>query len=119
MSWGDLRRRRDAIATVLEHARRNPDDELSVEALAVQDVFADRAELLLALQYEWTHAVWTQLQLMRLHPSSQSSDADERTAAAWRLTTELRPTLRTVLDRYATELERARIFVRQYAMQVA
>lgn len=119
MSWGDLRRRRDAIAAVLEHARRNPDDELSVQALAVQDVFADRAELLLALQYEWTHAVWTQLQVMRLHPSAQSSDADQRTAVAWRVTAQLRPTLRAVLDRYAAELERARISLRQYAMQVA
>ncbi|HJQ43930.1 MAG TPA: hypothetical protein VJ831_12655 [Jatrophihabitantaceae bacterium] len=110
MSWGDLRRRRDAIATVIEHARRNPDDEISVEALGVHDVFSTRAELLLALQYDWSHAVWTQVQLMSLYsagPVDQNAMSDE----ARRLTAQLRPTLRSLLDRYETELERARVSV--------
>jgi hypothetical protein len=119
MSWGDLRRRRDAIAMVIEHARKLPEDEISVSALGVHDVFSTRAELLLALQYDWSHAMWTQMQMLSLYPTPAITDTASIAREAWRITAQLRPTLRALLDRYESELERARSFVRQHAEQVA
>ena len=119
MSWGDLRRRRDAIATVLEHARRDPDAEISVEALGVRDVFTTRAELLLALQYDWTHEVWVQLQLTNVRPSSPAGDVGSRAHEAWHLAARSRPTLRAVLDRYAAELDHARAELLRQPVRVA
>jgi hypothetical protein len=102
MTWGDFRRRRAAIEEVLAHVERHPDADLPFESLpSVREYFADRGELLLALQYEWTHAVWAHVSALRLDPLLQDP-ADVR-REAWRRAAESLPSLRRLLDRWTPE----------------
>jgi len=55
MSWDDFYRRRDALEAVLEHARRNPDEELPFAE--ARGVFGTTEDLLLALHYKWIMAL--------------------------------------------------------------
>jgi hypothetical protein len=95
MSWDDYRRRRAAIKLVLEHATARPDDDLAYEGFAeVNSEFRSRNELVLALQYDWSQALWAQIELLTLDTSNGPQDANEVCRQAWQATTALRPTLR-------------------------
>ncbi|HVU91092.1 MAG TPA: hypothetical protein VHC23_02590 [Jatrophihabitans sp.] len=104
MSWDDHDRRRAALRAVLSHAARHPSHGLPFEQLPeVQQEFADRRELVLALQYDWTQALWAQIDLLS-HESRRLADARELGEAAWTACAVRHPVLRRLLDCYRDEL---------------
>src|SRR5580765_2902095 len=105
MSWDDYSRRRKAIQAVLDHAAANPGGGLPFgEIDDVPNVFADRYQLVLALQYEWRQALWARLDLLSLDTADGALvDANELARQAWAQCSEARPVLRRLLDATATE----------------
>jgi hypothetical protein len=102
MSWADFYRRRDAIALVLAHARRNKGSGLPFgEIDAVATVFADREELALALQYKWSQLLMGRIAVAL----TDAGDADhvDAVATAWRTTASTHPELRDLLEGYAPD----------------
>ena len=119
MSWDDYRRRRAAIKLVLEHATAHPDDDLAYEGFAeVNSEFRSRNELVLALQYDWSQALWAQIELLTLDTSNGPQDANEVCRQAWQATTTLRPTLRRLLDRHLGECQYKKALARQEGLLV-
>ena len=108
MGWDEHNRRRAAIKAVLAYAEQNPTAGLPYEALpAAHKAFKDRRDLVLALQYEWSQALWARIELLSLDNSRESAGlADARYLAqrAWADCTARHPVLRRLLDDYRDEL---------------
>jgi hypothetical protein len=103
MGWDEYRQRRDALKAVLAYAEANPTAALPFGELPqVANVFADRTELLLALQYDWSQALWARIELLSL--DARLTDADELAQTAWLHCTAQHPVLRRLLDTYRDEL---------------
>jgi hypothetical protein len=105
MSWTDFYRRRDAIELVLAEARKNQGAGLPFDELpAVTEIFTDRAELALALQYKWSQILLGRIAAAQLEAGQNPRiDNVEVVAIAWRTATTLHPELRTLLDEHAAE----------------
>jgi hypothetical protein len=105
VSWTDYYRRRDALAAVLEQARRNPASpagELPYES--VSDVFVSPEELLLALHYTWLLALTGRVEVAQAEAErDQDIDLVDAVSAAWRRTAAEHPTLRRLLDAHADD----------------
>jgi hypothetical protein len=110
MSWDDYNRRRAAIKAVLAHAETHPADGLPYEYLAEAAAnFASRRELLLALQYDWSQALWARIELLSLdgnkkRRNAKLTDAGELARTAWHDCSAKHPVLRRLLDTYRDEL---------------
>jgi hypothetical protein len=103
MTWDDHYRRRAALKSVLEFAEQYPGEGLPYDRLpAVQAAFADRRELLLALQYDWSQALWARVELLSL--DARLSDASELAQTAWLQCAAKHPVLRRLLDEHRDEL---------------
>src|SRR3954454_24247661 len=103
MSWDDFDRRRAAIKSVLAYAAEHPAAGLPFEELPeVRATFADRRELVLALQYVWTQALWARIELRSL--AGRLTDAQDLARAAWTDCAVAYPVLRRLLDCYLDEL---------------
>jgi len=106
MSWDDYDRRRTAIKAVLAYATEHPAAGLPFEDLPeVRATFADRRELVLALQYHWTQALWARIELRSLDAGrGRLVDAQDLARAAWTDCAVAHPVLRRLLDCYRDEL---------------
>jgi hypothetical protein len=103
MSWDDHYRRRAAVKSVLRHAERNPAAGLAYDHLPeARNNFADRRELLLALQYDWSQALWARIEL--LCSNGRPVDANEVARTAWVQCAAMHPVLRRLLDEHRAEL---------------
>ncbi|MBB5959852.1 hypothetical protein FHS29_006474 [Saccharothrix tamanrassetensis] len=98
MGWTDFYRRRDALDAVLRAAAGNPAAPLTCD----RDLFADEAELLLALHYRWMQQLTG-----RLGAALQDSEDDrvEVVTRTWRALAAEQPVLRAVLDEHLTSTE--------------
>ena len=93
--------RRAAIHAVLAHATQHPTAGLPYEALPeVSAVFRDRRELVLALQYDWSQALWARIELL----CQDGTPAAEVASTAWAHCAARHPVLRRLLDTYRHEL---------------
>jgi hypothetical protein len=106
MSWDDHYRRRAAIKAVLDYARAHPSAGLPYDHVpAAGREFADRQQLLLALQYDWSQALWARIELLSLAARGPAlTDARELGRQAWRETAAANPVLRRLLDEGQAEL---------------
>ncbi len=108
MSWDDHARRRAALKSVLEHAEKHPRAGLPYDELPdVPAIFRDRRELVLALQYDWSQALWARIELLSLdggRRSAKLADAGELARTAWADCATKHPVLRRLLDTYRDEL---------------
>ena len=105
MGW-DERRRKRAIDAVLAHVERFPSDGLPFEQLpSVTEVFCSRAELLRALQRDWSASLWMQIDLIGHVTNSRLMDAGHVCRLAWDETARRRPTLRRLLDDHQDEID--------------
>jgi hypothetical protein len=105
MSWDDHNRRRAAIRSVLAHAEKNPTAGLPFEALPeVTACFSSRRELVLALQYDWSQALWARIELLSLNTKSAPKDAADLARQAWAETAAKHPVLRRLLDEHRDDL---------------
>jgi hypothetical protein len=100
MNWVDHCRRRAAIDAVLDYARQHPTAGLPYDTVpAATQVFADRRQLLLALQYDWSQALWARIELLSLAARGPArTDARELGRQAWRECAAANPVLRRLLD---------------------
>jgi hypothetical protein len=109
MSWDDHRRGRAAVEAVLAWAAANPDRGLGFEHLPmVRAVFKDRRELMLALQYQWSLALWARIELLSLDPRNArrraaAPDAGHLARVAWAETAQRHPVLRRLLDTHSED----------------
>jgi hypothetical protein len=104
MGWDDYDRRRSALRAVLSHAAAHPSSGLPYEHLPeVRREFRDRRDLVLALQYDWTQALWAQIELLSLE-SKRLLNARELGEVAWTACAVKHPVLRRLLDCYHDEL---------------
>ncbi|MEP7019705.1 MAG: hypothetical protein ABI808_03570 [Pseudonocardiales bacterium] len=72
---------------MLEYATAHPDDDLVYKTShSVQAQFASRTELILALQYDWSQALWAQIELLSLDTADGPRDADQLCGQPWRAT---------------------------------
>jgi hypothetical protein len=106
MTWDDHFRRRAAIKAVLDHARRNPAAGLPYDSVPeAKQVFKNRRELLLALQYDWSQALWSRIELLSLDSRGPVlTDATEIARQAWQQSAAANPVLRRLLDEARSEL---------------
>jgi hypothetical protein len=108
MSWEDHYRRRAAIKSVLTYAAKNPAAGLPYEELAeARASFRDRRELVLALQYDWSQALWARIELLSLDDGRRGSkliDAGELARTAYADCAARQPVLRRLLDTYRDEI---------------
>jgi hypothetical protein len=110
MSWDDHERRRAAIRCVLAYAEKHPADGLPYEHIdGLSAIFGTRRELLLALQYDWSQALWARIELLSLdggsaRRSARLTDAGELARTAWGQCAARHPVLRRLLDTYRDEL---------------
>jgi hypothetical protein len=106
MSWDDHNRRRAAIKSVLAYAATNPTSGLPYEYVPEAKAnFRDRRELLLALQYEWSQALWGRIELHSLDPRGRAlTDASEVARLAWSDCAAKYPVLRRLLDAHREEI---------------
>jgi hypothetical protein len=100
MNWVDHCRRRAAIDAVLDYARQHPTAGLPYDTVpAATQVFADRRQLLLALQYDWSQALWARIEVLSLAARGPAlSDARELGRQAWQQCAAANPVLRRLLD---------------------
>jgi hypothetical protein len=105
MGWDDFTRRRKAILAVLDYAATRPGSGLPfTEVPDVPKVFADRYELVLALQYKWRQALWSRLELLSLDGAKAGFvEAKDLVRRAWDECAEAEPVLRRLLDAASTE----------------
>jgi len=105
MSWTDFYRRRDAIELVLAEARNNPGAGLPFDALpAVTEIFTDREDLALALQYKWSQILLGRIAAAQLEAGQDPRiDHVEAVSMAWRTASRLHPELRALLDEHTAE----------------
>ena len=106
MSWDDHARRRAAIKAVLAYAGAHPAAGLPYEQVPeVAAQFASRRELLLALQYDWTQALWARIDLLSLESRDGALlDARKLAERAYAECAERHPVLRRLLDACRDEL---------------
>ncbi|HEV7203969.1 MAG TPA: hypothetical protein VGN18_05125 [Jatrophihabitans sp.] len=105
MSWADHSRRRAAVESVLVHAGSNPAGGLPFDVLPeVPAAFSSRRELMLALQYDWSQALWARIELLSLDPRSAPKDAAQLARTAWVDTARRHPVLRRLLDEHRDDL---------------
>jgi hypothetical protein len=107
MSWDEHNRRRAAIKAVLAYAQRHPAAGLPYDAVPESRAnFATRRELLLALQYDWSQALWARIELLSLDAQKYSklTDAGDLARAAWADCAARHPVLRRLLDEHRDEL---------------
>lgn len=98
MGWDDHKRRRAALKLVLERAGQRPDAGLPYEDLPeVRKVFTDRCDLVLALQYQWSQALWSRIELISLDIRTPA-DASQLAREAWAQCAAANPVLRRLLD---------------------
>jgi hypothetical protein len=101
MNQADDARRRAVIRAVLARAEASPTAGLPYESLPeAAETFRDRRELLLALQYEWSRALWARIELL----SQDGTPAAEVASTAWSYCAARQPVLRRLLDTYRHEL---------------
>ena len=105
MSWDDFKRRRAAIAAVLAYADANPDADLAYTCLPeVSAEFGSRRELILALQYDWSLALWGQIETLSIESDNEPvMDSAKLVKAAWAAATKSHQTLRRLLDKHLNE----------------
>jgi len=109
MSWNDFYRRREAINAVLAQAKRDPGGPLPFEDVPqVTEEFANRAELLLAIQHRWTQLLTGKL-AVALDEAEHDPRVDgvQAVADSWRELAEQEPVLRRVLDVHGPDAEDA------------
>jgi hypothetical protein len=105
MGWDEHNRRRAAIKAVLGYAEQNPAAGLPYEALpAAHAVFRDRRDLVLALQHDWSQALWARIELLSLNTKSAPKDAADLARQAWAETAAKHPVLRRLLDEHRDDL---------------
>jgi hypothetical protein len=106
MSWDDHYKRRAALKAVLDYARRHPSAGLPYDSVpAAKQVFQSRHELLLALQYDWSQALWSRIELLSLESRGPAlTDAREIAKQAWEQGASANPVLRRLLDGAKDEL---------------
>jgi hypothetical protein len=106
MSWDDHARRRAAIKAVLAYAEAQPAAGLPYEQVPeARRQFGSRRELLLALQYEWTQALWARIDLLSLESRDGAlQDARRLGERAYAECAERHPVLRSLLDGCRDEL---------------
>ncbi len=101
MDQADEARRRRAIRAVLARAEASPTAGLPYENLPeAAAVFRDRRELLLALQYEWSRALWARIEVL----CHDGTPAAAVASTAWSYCAGRQPVLRRLLDTYRHEL---------------
>ena len=105
MGWDDFTRRRKAILAVLDYAADHPESGMPFDEVPdVPDVFSDRYELALALQYKWRQSLWSRLELLSLDGAKSGFvEAKDLVRRAWDECAKAEPVLRRVLDATATE----------------
>jgi hypothetical protein len=103
MGWDDFARRRKAIMAVLDYATAHPSAGLPFDEVAdVPNVFANRYELVLALQYKWRQALWSRLELLSLDGARTGFlEAKDLVKRAWDECAKAEPALRRLLDETA------------------
>ena len=106
MSWDDHARRRAAIKAVLAYAQSHPAAGLPYEQVAeAREQFRSRRELLLALQYDWTQALWARIDLLSLASKDGALlDARKLGEQAYAECAQRNPVLRALLDAGRDEL---------------
>jgi hypothetical protein len=113
MSWDEHKRRRVALTQVLQYAQQEPTAGLPWAQLPdVRDVFGDRSDLILALQYRWSQALWSRIELLSMD-FRQPSDASALARLAWTQCAAANPTLRRLLDEHLDECGRSVDAVRE------
>ena len=113
MGWDEHKRRRSALKQVLEQAAHNPNDGLPYDGLPeVRKAFADRSDLILALQYQWSLALWGRIELLSLDVH-RPADASTLASAAWSQCAAANPVLRRLLDAHLSECGRSADAVRE------
>ena len=113
MSWDEHKKRRAALKSVLDYADANPTCTLPYAELRnVRAVFADRSDLLLALQYQWSQALWSRIELLSLEVR-RPSDAAALARMAWVQCAQANPSLRRLLDAHLDECGRSIDAVRE------
>jgi hypothetical protein len=100
MTWADQHRRRAAVNAVLDYARRHPTAGLPYDTVpAAKQEFADRRQLLLALQHDWSQALWARIEQLSLAVRGPAlTDAKGLARQAWRECAIANPVLRRLLD---------------------
>jgi hypothetical protein len=106
MSWDDHARRRAAIKSVLAYAKEHPSAGLPYDLVPeARAQFSSRRELLLALQYDWTQALWARIDLLSLESRDGALlDARKLAERAYAECAERNPVLRRLLDEGRDEL---------------
>jgi AcrR family transcriptional regulator len=105
MSWNDFYRRRAAMNAVLAQVERDPDGPLPFEDIPqVTEEFANREELLLAMQHRWMQLLTGKVAIA-LDEAEHDPLADgvEAVAAGWRELAAQEPVLRRLLDRHGAQ----------------
>jgi hypothetical protein len=118
MGWDEHKRRRAALKLVLERAEQEPDGGLPYDGLKdVRKAFADRSDLILALQYQWSQALWSRIELVSLD-IRRPSDASALARVAWAQCAAANPVLRRLLDAHLSECGRSVDAVREREQDV-
>jgi hypothetical protein len=113
MTWDEHRRRRAALTLVLDHAAAHPGAGLPYAELPeVSNAFGDRSDLVLALQYRWSQALWSRIELLSTN-IRQPSDAEALARQAWSQCAAEHATLRRLLDAHLGECGRSVDLVRE------
>lgn len=103
MTWNDYYQRRDAITAVLEYARQNPSESITVDAVPqAHEVFPNTDELMSALHYKWMQTLTGRIAVALDEVEDQPrGDRLQAVADGWRKTSADNPVLRSILDRNA------------------
>jgi len=113
MSWDDHKKRRAALTAVLDYAEAHPASGLPyAEVPGVQAAFGDRSDLILALQYKWSQALWSRIELLSAQ-MRQPCDASHLAQQAWNECASANATLRRLLDGHLSECGRSVSAVRR------
>jgi hypothetical protein len=112
MSRDEHNPRRAAIRSVLAYAATHPNDGLPYAQLPeVRTTFADRRELVLALQDDWSQALWARVQVLSRAPGARTrrglplTGAGDLAHRAWAECTARHPVLRRLLDTCRDDLD--------------
>jgi hypothetical protein len=113
MGWDEHKRRRAALKALLDYAEQHPTAGLPYAQVdEVRAVFGDRSDVILALQYQWSQALWSRIELLSAQVR-QPSDATALARQAWAQCATANPTLRRLLDTHLDECGRSVAAVRE------
>ena len=113
MGWDEHKRRRAALKALLTYAEQHPTAGLPYAQVDdVRAVFGDRSDLILALQYQWSQALWGRIELLSSEVR-RPSDAAALAQQAWAECAAANPTLRRLLDAHLDECGRSVEAVRE------